>query len=403
VHSATDYPAAVDNLPAPPGAAQALRPFRIAITDAELADLRERLHEARLPDQIPGTGWDFGTDMAYLRELIDYWADQYDWRAHEARINAFDQYTTTIDGENVHFIHARSPEPDALPLILTHGWPGSIVEFLDVIEPLRNPRAHGGEPCDAFHVVVPSLPGYAFSGPTKAAGWSVRRIAEAWAVLMARLRYDRYGAQGGDWGSFVSRHLADVDREHVCGIHVNMWTATASGAPGEMDGLTERELAHLARAADYFKTGSGYVAIQSTRPQTLAYGLNDSPAGLLSWIVEKFHVWTDNNGSVEDAVSRDALLTNVALYWFTGTAGSAARLYYESITAGAVTPPPITHVPVGVGDYPQEIIAAPRRWVERDNNVVHWSDMPRGGHFAAMEEPELFVDDVRSFFRKVRA
>ncbi|MEO8696863.1 MAG: epoxide hydrolase family protein [Acidimicrobiales bacterium] len=393
----------MDSLPAQPGAAQALQPFRITITDAELADLRERLHDARLPDQIPGTGWDFGTDMAYLRELVDYWADQYDWRAQEARINAFDQYTTTIDGENVHFIHARSPEPDALPLILTHGWPGSIVEFLDVIEPLRNPRAHGGEPRDAFHVVVPSLPGYAFSGPTKAAGWSVRRIAQAWAVLMQRLDYDRYGAQGGDWGSFVSRHLADVDREHVCGIHVNMWTAAASGAPGEMDGLTERELAHLARAADYFKTGSGYVAIQSTRPQTLAYGLNDSPAGLLSWIVEKFYAWTDNNGSVEDAVSRDALLTNVALYWFTGTAGSAARLYYESITSGAVVPPPITHIPVGVGDYPQEIIAAPRRWVERDNNVIHWSDMPRGGHFAAMEEPDLFVDDVRSFFRKVRA
>ena len=393
----------MDNLPAPPGAAQAHRPFRIAVTDDELADLRERLLDARLPDQIPGTGWDFGTDMAYLRELVDYWANRYDWRVHEARINAFDQYTTTIDDDNVHFIHARSPEPNAMPLIITHGWPGSIVEFLDVIDPLRDPRAHGGDPRDAFHVVAPSLPGYGFSGPTIAAGWNVRRIAEAWAVLMNGLGYDRYGAQGGDWGSFVSRHLADVDRDHVCGVHVNMWTSMPSGAPGEMDGLTERELAHLARAADYMKTGSGYVAIQSTRPQTLAYGLNDSPAGLLSWIVEKFHAWTDNDGSVEDAVSRDALLTNVALYWFTGTAGSAARLYYESITSGTVSPPPITDIPVGVGDYPQEIIVAPRRWVERDNNVVHWSELPRGGHFAAMEEPDLFVDDVRNFFRKVRA
>ena len=392
----------MDNLSAPPDAPQARRPFRIAITDAELADLRERLLDARLPDQIPGTGWDFGTDMAYLWELIYYWADTYDWRVHEARINSFDQYTTTIDDENVHFIHARSPEPDALPLIMTHGWPGSIVEFLDVIEPLRNPRAHGGDPRDAFHVVAPSLPGYAFSGPTVAAGWNVRRIAEAWAVLMAGLGYDRYGAQGGDWGSMVSRHLADLDRDHVCAVHVNMWASMPTGAPGEMDGLTERELAHLARTADYLKTGSGYVAIQSTRPQTLAYGLNDSPAGLLSWIVEKFHAWTDNNGSVEDAVSRDALLTNVALYWFTGTAGSAARLYYESITSGAVSPPPITHIPVGVADYPKEIMVAPRRWVERDNNIIHWSELPRGGHFAAMEEPELFVDDVRSFFRKVR-
>jgi epoxide hydrolase len=379
-----------------------IQPFRVAITDAELADLRERLLDARLPDRIPGTGWDFGTDMAYLRQLIEYWANTYDWRSHEARINSFDHYTTTIDDENVHFIHARSPEPDALPLIITHGWPGSIVEFLDAIEPLRNPRAHGGDPRDAFHVVAPSLPGYAFSGPTVAAGWNVRRIAEAWAVLMARLGYDRYGAQGGDWGSMVSRHLADVDRDHVCAVHVNMWASMPTGAPGEMDGLTERELAHIARAAEYLKSGSGYVAIQSTRPQTLAYGLNDSPAGLLSWIVEKFHAWTDNNGSVEDAVSRDALLTNVALYWFTGTAGSAARLYYESITSGAVSPPPITHIPVGVGDYPQEIIVAPRRWVERDNNIIHWSELPRGGHFAAMEEPELFVDDVRSFFRKVR-
>jgi microsomal epoxide hydrolase len=341
--------------------------------------------------------------MAYLWELIFYWADAYDWRTHEARINSFDQYTTTIDGENVHFIHARSPEPDALPLIVTHGWPGSIVEFLDVIEPLRNPRAHGGDPRDAFHIVAPSLPGYAFSGPTVAAGWNVRRIAEAWAVLMAGLGYDHYGAQGGDWGSFVSRHLADVDRDHVCAIHVNMWASMPTGAAGELDGLTERELAHIARASEYLKSGSGYVAIQSTRPQTLAYGLNDSPAGLLSWIVEKFHAWTDNNGSIEDAVSRDALLTNVAVYWFTGTAGSAARLYYESITAGAVRPPPITHIPVGVGDYPQEIIAAPRQWVERDNNIVHWSELPRGGHFAAMEEPDLFVDDVRTFFRKVRA
>jgi microsomal epoxide hydrolase len=377
-----------------------LQPFRIAIPDADIADLKERLRDTRLPDQIPGTGWDFGTDLGYLRELIDYWADQYDWRAHEAQLNRWEQFTTTIDGQNIHFIHARSPEPDALPLIITHGWPGSVVEFLDVIEPLRNPRAHGGDPRDAFHVVAPSLPGYAFSGPTVDAGWNVRRIAEAWAVLMTGLGYARYGAQGGDWGSMVSRHLADVDRAHVCGVHVNMWTG---GLPDpNTESLTPREQAHLAISHEYLKSGSGYVAIQSTRPQTLAYGLNDSPAGLLSWITEKFYAWTDNNGSVEDAVTRDALLTNVSVYWFTGTAGSSARLYYESITSRAVSPPTITHVPVGVGDYPKELFVLPRRLVEKDNNIVHWVEQPRGGHFAAMEEPDLFVDDVRSFFRKVR-
>ncbi len=377
-----------------------LQPFRIAVSDADLADLKARLHDTRLPDQLPGTGWEFGTEIGYLRELLAYWANEYDWRAHEARLNRFEQFTTTIDGQNIHFIHARSPEPDALPLIITHGWPGSVVEFLDVIEPLRDPRAHGGDPRDAFHIVAPSLPGYAFSGPTVEAGWNVRRIAEAWAVLMTGLEYARYGAQGGDWGSMVSRHLADVDRDRVCGVHVNMWTGGLPDPSAET--LTPREQAHLAISHDYLKSGSGYVAIQSTRPQTLAYGLNDSPAGLLSWITEKFHAWTDNNGSVEDAVSRDALLTNVSVYWFTGTAGSSARLYYESITSRAVSPPSITHVPVGVGDYPKELFVLPRRLVEKDNNIVYWVEQPRGGHFAAMEEPDLFVDDVRSFFRKVR-
>lgn len=366
-------------------------PFRIAVPDADVDDLKARLRRARFPDQIPGTGWELGTDIAYLRELCAHWAERYDWRAHEARINRWPQFTTEIDGQHIHFLHVRAPSDDALALIITHGWPGSIVEFLDVIEPLSQ----------QFHLVIPSLPGYGFSGPTTAAGWNVRRIANAWAQLMARLGYSRYGAQGGDWGSMVSRHIADVDRDHCCGVHVNMWTGAApSDDSTAMDRLTDREKAHLAISADYMKSGSGYVAIQSTRPQTLAYGLNDSPSGLLGWIVEKFYAWTDNDGHVESAVSRDALLTNASVYWFTGTAGSAARLYHESITSGAVSPPALTHVPVGVGDYPKEIFVMPREWAARDNNIVYWREHDRGGHFAAMEEPDLFVQDVTSFFRK---
>lgn len=369
-----------------------MQPFRIAVSDADLDDLKLRLSEARFPDQIPGTGWSFGTDTAYLQELTNYWLHSYDWRAHEARINQYEQFTTTIQNQNIHFLHVRSPKADALPLILTHGWPGSIVEFLDCIDLLR----------PNFHLVIPSLPGYGFSGPTHEAGWNVRRIATAWGELMARLGYTRYGAQGGDWGSMISRHLADVDRDHVCSVHVNMWTGRPPGKPDDMEGLSPRELAHLARSAEYMKSGSGYVAIQSTKPQTLAYGLNDSPSGLLGWIVEKFYEWTDNNGHVEDAVSRDALLTNIAVYWFTGTAGSSARLYYESITSGAVSPPPLTHLPVGIGDYPKEIMVMPRKWAEADNNIVYWKEHDDGGHFAAMEEPAAFCDDVTEFFTRYR-
>jgi pimeloyl-ACP methyl ester carboxylesterase len=381
---------------------EAVEPFTIAVSDDDLADLKLRLREARFPDELPESSWEYGTDLVELKRLTDHWLHQYDWRAHEARLNAFDQFVTTIDGQRIHFIHARSPEPDAIPLVLTHGWPGSVVEFLRVIDPLRDPRAHGGDPRDAFHVVAPSLPGYGFSGPTSERGWDVRRIAGAWQQLMARLGYDRYVAQGGDWGSFISRHLADLDRDHLAAVHVNMWAAGPPDDPNAMASLTTREQAHLARSADYMKTGSGYVAIQSTRPQTLAYGLNDSPVGLLAWILEKFHAWTDNDGSVESAVPADELLTNVSVYWFTNTAGSSARLYYESIHSGSVSPPPIAHVPVGVADFPQEIMVAPRAWAQRDNNIVHWSEQPRGGHFAAMEVPDLFVDEVRSFFRIVR-
>jgi microsomal epoxide hydrolase len=379
-----------------------IEPFRIAVPDDEIDDLRRRIHDTRWPDKIPDSGWTYGTDLDELRPLARYWADEYDWRRHEAALNAFPQFLTTIQGQRVHFLHVRSPEPDALPLVLTHGWPGSISEFTHVIGPLTDPAAHGGDPADAFHVVAPSLPGYGFSGPTTERGWDVRRIAGAWAELMATLGYDRYGAQGGDWGSMVSRHLGDLDPAHVCGVHVNMITATPPGEADDLADLSERETAGMARAHDYFTTGSGYVAIQSTRPQTLAYGLVDSPVGLLSWIAEKFWAWTDNTGRLDDAVARDDLLTDVSIYWFTRTGGSSARLYYESLGSGAVRVPALPHVPLGVADFPMEIVGARRRWVERDNNLVHWSELDRGGHFAALEAPDLLVDDVRTFFRKVR-
>jgi len=376
----------------------AIEPMRIEVPGAILEDLRERLARTRWPDQIPDTAWSYGTDLAYLRELCAYWLHDFDWRAQEARLNELDHFHTTIDGQRVHFIHAPSPQPDALPLVMTHGWPGSVVEFLDVIEPLRDPEAHGGDPADAFHVVCPSLPGYAWSGPTTAPGWDVRRVADAWAELMARLGYGRYGAQGGDWGALVSSQLGLVDAEHLAGIHLNMAVAgpPADGGPP----LTDEEQLRFARAAEYLESGSGYAEIQGTKPQTLAYGLTDSPVGLAGWIVEKFHAWCDHDGDLESAVSRDALLTNLTVYWTTHTINSSTRLYCETKRAGRWGPPAErVDVPTAVAVYPAEILQAPRAWVEALYDLRHWAEMPRGGHFAALEEPDLFVDDVREAFR----
>jgi len=378
-----------------------ITPFTVDIPQAALDDLHERLARTRFPEQIPDAGWDYGTELGYERELVGYWRDTYDWRAQEARLNSFDHFTTTVDGAHVHFIHQRSPEPDALPLVITHGWPGSIVEFLDVIGPLTDPRAHGGDPADAFHVVAPSIPGYAFSGPTVERGWSSKRIAAAWATLMAGLGYDRYGAQGGDWGAIITTQLGLVDPAHLVGIHLNMVVATAPPA-GDSGELTEAEQRGLAQSAKYFETDAGYMQIQSTKPQTLGYALEDSPAGLVAWIVEKFRSWSDCGGDVESAFTRDQLLTNVMLYWLTATAHSSARLYYENRVAGAWVAGARVEVPTGAAIFPHEIIQPPRRWAEAGYNITHWAEQPRGGHFAAMEQPELFVDDVRAFFRTVR-
>ena len=379
-----------------------IQPFRVEVPDADLEDLQDRLHRTRWPDQIPGSDWTYGADLATIRTLAERWTDGYDWRAYEAEVNAFDQGIATIDGQRIHFLHARSPEPDAIPLIMTHGWPGSIAEFRQVIGPLVDPVAHGGNAEDAFHLVVPSLPGYGFSGPTTEPGWDVRRVARAFATLMAALGYDRYGAQGGDWGSMVSRQLGTVDPEHLIGIHVNMIIGFGTGGDDDRADLSAVEASQLARFDDYMTTGNGYVSIQSTRPQTLAYGLVDSPVGLLGWITEKLWAWTDNDGDVLAAVPPDEQLTNVAIYWFTGTAGSSARLYYESMRTGAMLPPAFPDVPLGVAAFPKEIVGCRRRWVEQDYDIRRWTEMERGGHFAALEEPDLLVDEVREFFRPLR-
>jgi len=374
------------------------RPFRIDVPQADLDDLRDRLARTRWPDQVPGSGWDYGIPVEYVRELAGYWRTGYDWRVHEARLNGFGQFTTTIDGQRIHFLHVRSASPGALPLIITHGWPGSVVEFMEIIGPLSDPAAFGGSPDDAFDLVIPSIPGYGFSGPTRDRGWDVRRVARAWATLMERLGYSRYGAQGGDWGSSISRELGLLASDRVAGVHLNMLFPYVREEPGD---LTSAERARLDALRAFRATGSGYFAIQSSRPQTLAYGLTDSPAGQLAWITEKFGEWTDG-GLPDEAVDRDQLLTNVTLYWLTGTAGSSARLYYETARARAWGPAVHSTAPTGVAVFPREIALPIRRFAEQTDNIVHWTEFGRGGHFAAMEVPDLLVGDIREFFRPLR-
>jgi microsomal epoxide hydrolase len=378
------------------------RPFRLDVADADLADLRRRLAETRWPTEVPDLPWRRGVPLAYLKELVEYWLTGYDWRRQEARLNEIPQFTTVLDGANVHFLHVRSPEPDALPLIVTHGWPGSVVEFLDVLGPLSDPRRHGGDPADAFHLVVPSIPGFGLSGPLPEAGWDLARVARAWAGLMHLLGYRRYGAQGGDWGHAISRELGIVDAEHVVGVHLNTLLTLPPSDPVEAAALTDADRARLDQLVRAEPEMSGYAKIQGTRPQTLAYALTDSPVGQLGWIVEKFMEWTDSTDAPEDAVPRDLLLTNVMLYWLTRTAGSSANIYYERSHPTAVAPPRRLTVPVGVAVFGHDVAAPVRRLAERDHDIVHWSEFDRGGHFAAMEEPDLFTADLRTFFGRLR-
>ena len=317
-------------------------------------------------------------------------------RAQEDRFNRFEHGLTEIDGQRVHFMHARSPEPGALPLVMTHGWPGSVSEFLDVVGPLSDPAAHGGDPADAFHVVCPSIPGYGWSGPTRESGWDVRRVALAWKVLMERLGYARYGAQGGDWGAMISGQLALLDAPRLVGLHLNM----AIGWPPADGGGEQADLADL---TTFMAEGAAYQQIQGKNPQTLGYGLTDSPAGLAAWIVEKLHAWTDHDGDLETAVTREQILTNLTVYWATATINSSVRLYCESQRSGSF--PPMgerVEVPTAAAVFPKEILRMPRSWIEAAYNVVRYTRFERGGHFAALEEPDLLVDDIRSFFRGLR-
>lgn len=366
-----------------------IRPFRIAIPQVELDDLKDRLARTRWPDELPDVGWDYGVSVNYVKELTEYWRTGYDWRAWEAKLNEYPQFTTTIDGQNVHFLHVRSPEPDALPLILTHGWPGSIVEYLDVIGPLADPRARGGDPAEAFHLVIPSLPGFGFSGPTHETGWNRYRTARAWAELMDRLGYARYGAVGNDTGSFVSPELGRVAPDRVVGVHVAQIYSFPSGDPAELADLSPEDKRALEMLQWFNENKMAYNALQSTQPQTLAFALLDSPAGQLAWNAQLFG----------DAVDADFILTNVTIYWLTRTAASSARFYFEDAHADRPTGP--TTTPTGVAAFANDFSGI-RRFADRDHNIVHWSEFDRGGHYGAHQAPDLLIGDARTFFRRFR-
>ena len=377
----------------------AIEPFEIQVPESALLDLKERLARTRWPEAETVADWSQGIPLAYVQELCAYWRESYDWRVVEARINALPQFVTTIDGVDVHFLHVRSPDDNAKPLVLTHGWPGSIVEFLKVIGPLSDPAAHGGDAADAFHLVIPSIPGYGFSGKPTKTGWGVQRIAHAWAELMARLGYGSYFAQGGDWGAGITTAIGMQDTEHCAGIHTNM--PTVGPDRDTMDDLTEQEQDAIKAQQFYQDWDSGYSKQQSTRPQTLGYGLTDSPAGQAAWIVEKFYQWTDCQGHPENVLSRDELLDNVMMYWINACGASSARLYWESFGRGGgggdIT------VPSGVSMFPKEIFRASKRWVERRfKDLRYYNTLDRGGHFAAFEQPELFVGELRASFRTMR-
>jgi epoxide hydrolase len=372
-----------------------IRPFQVHVPDRALIDLRRRLAETRWPDQLPGTTWEYGADNKKVRELADYWENSYDWRAQEAKINGFDQFTTEIDGQQIYFIHQRSPRSDAIPLLLIHGWPGSNLEFLGLIEPLTHPKDRHSP---AFHVIIPSLPGFGFSGPTTTRGWSPERMAKALIVLMDRLGYSRYGIQGGDWGSTIARDIAHDAPAHVIGLHLNLLFADppSQEAIAQMSDLERRRFSFFQRGE------SSFFNLQASEPQTLAYALTDSPVGWLAWMVDKFQILTDNDGDFLTAVDRDTFLTDVTLYWVTGTVGSAMRIYRENRLSGEeASAPPRLETPIAYADFPKEVYASPLSWIKQTYDVVQYTKMPKGGHFAALEQPDLLLNDIRKFFAKV--
>jgi pimeloyl-ACP methyl ester carboxylesterase len=375
-----------------------IRKFQLEVTDAVLDDLKKRLSMTRWPNKETPEDWSQGIPLGYMQELCDYWQHEYDWRAREERFNRFPQFITEIDGVDIHFIHLPSVHENARPLIITHGWPGSVVEFHKVIEPLADPTAHGGNTEDAFHVVVPSLPGYGFSGKPEVTGWGIEKIADIWGALMARLGYDHYFAQGGDWGAMVTTHIGLQDKEHCDAIHLNMPVVIPDA--NTMAELTLSEQASLMSMKFYQDWDSGYSKQQSTRPQTVGYGLVDSPSGQAAWIIEKFYQWTDCNGHPENAISRDELLDNVMMYWLSKSAASSARLYWESFKN---PPQDEVDIPTGCSIFPKEIVRPSERWIrKRFTNLKYYNELEKGGHFAAFEQPEIFLQEIRTYFRSLR-
>lgn len=374
-----------------------IRPFTLAIDESELDELRARLDNARWPERETVPGWEQGVPTDKLRALVDYWRHGYDWRRCEAMLNGFGQYKTLIDGIDIHFLHIRSPHEGAMPLLLTHGWPGSVIEFHKVIGPLTDPVAHGGDAADAFHLVVPSLPGYGFSGKPSESGWGVERIAAAWGQLMQRLGYGRYVAQGGDWGSSVTVQLGVQAPPGLAGVHLNMLSVMPDDLGEDLD---HAERAAVEKARHFANVESAYARLQATRPQTIGYALADSPVAQAAWIYEKLRIWSDCGGEVETIFTFDEMLDNIMLYWLTNSGASSARLYWESM--GSFRPMKID-LPVGYTQFPQEILAPPRKWADPlFKNIIHWNSVDRGGHFAAFEQPALFVEEVRTCFRALR-
>jgi len=392
-----------------------IKDFRIEISQEKLADLKERLERTIYPDEIIGANWDYGTSENFLKELIHYWKQEYDWKKWEAHLNSFPQFKTEIDDLEIHFIHIRSQEKDATPIILIHGWPGSFFEFHKLIPKLIDPVAHGGKSTDAFHVVVPSLPGYGFSQAPKFPGYDIRKVATSFAKLMARLGYDQYFAQGGDWGSMISSYIAIQDSSHCRGIHLNMiityppkgifstiktaldFTLLKSWA------LTKLELSKFQNIKKFVKEETAYYKLQGTKPQTLGYGLADSPVGLAAWILEKFRAWSDCEGNVETRFTKDELLTNIMIYWVTNTITSSARLYYECFklkSFGEVDS--YVSVPTAFAYFPKELVLTRRTWAENKYHIVRWTEMESGGHFAALEEPQLLCQDIRAFVTDIK-
>lgn len=381
-------------------------PFEILVSDQNLEDLRLRLQRSRLPDQLNNISWEYGTDIDYMREVLEYWQNEFDWREQERQLNQFDQFTTNIDGLDMHFIHQRSNNPDAIPLMIVHGWPGSISEFMKIIGPLTEPSAHGGDIGDSFHIIAPSLPGFGFSEAPSETGYSPEKIALVLADLMERIGYERYALAGGDWGAIINRHLANHYPERLIGMHSNMILAGPPADEEQRENVSDAENQARRTRQAYMANEVAYQQIQGTKPQTLGYGLSDSPIGLAAWIIEKFHGWSDMpqgaDGYLDNYFSKDELLTNVSIYWFTNSITSSTRIYYENRSTPAQKAMEFINVPTGAAIFPAELFLIPRSWAEAAYDLRHWTVMTEGGHFAALEKPDLYLDDIREFFRSLR-